>query len=126
MIKLRRIEECHNFPSFICFLDNLVGFSRGSVSKESTCNAGDMGLIPELGRSPGEGNGNPLQYSCLGNSMDRGTWQATVHRVTKVGLELATKLPSILIYSEEINSMQVCSQNNQIMILGHSSQILEG
>ena len=46
-------------------------------------NAGHTGLIPELGRSPGEGNGNPLQYSCLGNPMDRGAWQATVHRVAK-------------------------------------------
>ena len=44
-------------------------------------NAGDAGLIPGSGRSPGEGNGNPLQYSCLGNPMDRGAWQATVHRV---------------------------------------------
>jgi len=47
-------------------------------------NAGDMGLIPGLGRPPGEGNGNPLQYSCLENPMGKGTWQATVHRVTKV------------------------------------------
>jgi len=46
-------------------------------------NAGDMGLIPGLGRSPGEGNGNPLQYSCLGNPMHRGTWQVTIHGVTK-------------------------------------------
>ena len=51
--------------------------------KEPLCNVGDAGLIPELGRSPGEGNGNPLQYSCLGNPMDRGAWQATVHGVTK-------------------------------------------
>ena len=49
----------------------------------SACNAGDPGSIPELGRSPGEGNGNPLQYSCLENPMDRGAWWATVHRVTK-------------------------------------------
>ena len=55
-------------------------------SKESVCNAGDSGdpvLIPELERSPGEGNDNPLQYSCLGNPVDRGTWQATVHGVVK-------------------------------------------
>ena len=45
---------------------------------ESLCNAGDLGSIPELGRSPGEGNGNPPQYSCLENSMDGGAWQATV------------------------------------------------
>ena len=65
-------------------------------SKESACNAGvteDVGLIPGLGRSPGEGNGNPLQYSCLENPMDRGAWQATVHGGKRVGHELATKPP---------------------------------
>ena len=51
----------------------------GSDGKESACNAGDPGSIPGLGRSPGEGNGNPLQYSRLENPMDRGAWQATVH-----------------------------------------------
>ena len=66
-------------------------FLHGSIGKESACNAGDLGLIPGLGRSPGEGNGNPLQYSCLENPMDRGTWQATVHVVTRVGHGLATK-----------------------------------
>ena len=55
----------------------------GSGGKESACNAGDLGSIPGLGRSPGERNGNPFQYSCLGNSMDRGTWQATVHGITE-------------------------------------------
>ena len=55
----------------------------GSGGKESACNEGDLGLIPELGRSLGEGNGNPLQYSCLENSMERGARQATVHGVTK-------------------------------------------
>ena len=60
-----------------------VGFSRGSVGKESACNAGGPDSIPGSGRSPGEGHGNPLQYSCLENSMDRGVSQATVHRVTK-------------------------------------------
>ena len=51
-------------------------------------NAGDMGLIPGLGRSPGEGNGNPLQYSCLGNLMDRGAWWAAVYEVTKICTQL--------------------------------------
>ena len=51
--------------------------------KESTCNAGDTGSIPGLGRSPGEGNGNPLQYSCLGNLMNRGAWRAIIHGVAK-------------------------------------------
>jgi len=58
-------------------------FPGGSDSKESACSAGDLGLIPGLGRSPGVGNGNPLQYSCLENSMDRGAWRATVHGVAK-------------------------------------------
>ena len=62
---------------------NSCGFSGGSVGKESACNAGDLGLIPGLERSPGKGNSNPLQYSCMENSMDRGTWWATVHGVTK-------------------------------------------
>ena len=53
----------------------------------------DAGLIPGLGRSPGEGNGNPLQYPCLGNPMDRGAWQATVNGASRVRQDLATKLP---------------------------------
>ena len=65
-----------------------------SVGKESACNAGDLGSIPGLGRSPGEGNGNPLQYSSLGNPMVRGVWRATVHGVSRVGHSLATKLTS--------------------------------
>jgi len=61
-----------------------LGFSGGSVVKNPPANVGDAGnSIPGLGRSPEEGNGNPLQYSCLGNPMDRGGWQATVHGVTK-------------------------------------------
>ena len=58
-------------------------FPRGSDGRESACNAGHPGSIPELERSPGEGNGNPLQYSCLESSMDRGAWKATVHGVAK-------------------------------------------
>ena len=58
-------------------------FPSGSVVKNPPASAGDEGSIPGLGRSPGEGNGNPLQYSCLGNPMDRGAWQATVHGVAK-------------------------------------------
>ena len=55
----------------------------GSDGKESACNVGDPGSNPGLGRSPGEGNGNPLKYSCLENSIDRGAWRATVHGVAK-------------------------------------------
>ena len=58
-------------------------FPGGSDGKASAYNAGDLGSIPGLGRSPGEGNGNPLQYSCLENSMDRGAWWAIVHGVAK-------------------------------------------
>ena len=65
-----------------------MGFPGGSVSKESACNVGDPGLIPGLGRSPGEGNGNPLQYSCLQNSMDREACQATVQGVAKIWTQL--------------------------------------
>ena len=64
----------------------LLGFPGGSVVKNLPASAGDaggLGLIPGSGRSPGVGNGNPLQYSCLGNHMDRGAWQATVHGVAK-------------------------------------------
>ena len=60
-----------------------MGFPGDSDSKESACNAGDLSSIPGSGRSPGEGNGYPLQYSCLENSMDGGAWQDTVHGVTK-------------------------------------------
>ena len=60
-----------------------MGFPGGSVGKESACSAEDLGLIPGLGRSPGEGHGNLFQYSCLENPMDRGAWQAIVHRVAK-------------------------------------------
>ena len=60
-----------------------MGFPGGSDGKESASNAGDLGLISGLGRFPGEGNGNPLQYSCLENSMDRGAWQAIGHSVAK-------------------------------------------
>ena len=60
-----------------------MGFPRSSVGKESACSAGDLGSIPGLGRSPGEGNGDSLQYPCLENLMDRGDWWAAVHGVAK-------------------------------------------
>ena len=62
-----------------------MGYPGGSDGKESACNAGHPGSIPALGRSPGEGNGNPLQYSCPENSMDRGVWPATVHGLAELG-----------------------------------------
>ena len=60
-----------------------MGLPGGSVVKNMPANAGDAGSIPGLRRSPGEGNGNPSQYSCLRNLMDRGVWRATVHGITK-------------------------------------------
>ena len=64
-------------------LRHILGFPGASDGKEFTCNEVDTGSIPGLGRSPGEGNGYPRQYSGLENSMDRGAWQATVHGITK-------------------------------------------
>ena len=64
-----------------------AGTAGGSEGKESACNAEDQGSIPGLGRSPGEGKGNPLQYSCLENAMDRGAWMATDHGICKSDLQ---------------------------------------
>ena len=61
--------------------------------QETTCSVGDLGSIPVWGRSPGGGNGNPLQYCCLENPMDRGAWRAAVCGVARVGHNLVTKLP---------------------------------
>ena len=71
-------------------------------SEESTHNTGNIGLILGSRRSPGEVNGNPLQYSCLGNPMDRGTWQATAHRITRVRHDLATKPPLCARYNVKV------------------------
>ena len=68
----------------------LRGFSGGSVVRNPPANAGDTSLIPVLGRSPGGGHDNPLQYSCLENPMDRGAWQVSVHRVAKSWIRLST------------------------------------
>ena len=67
----------------------VLGFSSGSVVKNPPTNAGDGDWTPGSRRSPGEGNGNPLQYSCLGNPTERGAWQATVHGVTKSCTQLS-------------------------------------
>ena len=72
-----KLERICSFPKI------RKAFPGGSDSKESACDEGDLGSIPGLQRSPGEGNGFPFQYSCLENPMDRGAWQATVHGVTK-------------------------------------------
>ena len=88
---------CCSVFAIVLQIGNLVTYNiwfllyslGGSDGKESACNTGDPGLIPGLGRSPGEGNGNPLQYSCLENSMDRGAWWATVHGVAKSQTQLS-------------------------------------
>ena len=75
---------CQTLQAYYTYLFNHgPGFPGGSEVKASACNAGDLGLIPGSGRSPGEGNGNLLQYSCLENPMDRGAWWATVHGVAE-------------------------------------------
>ena len=83
--KLR--EDCTSFVSELCQewspLWNIPGLYGCSDSKESAFNAGDLGLIPRWGRSPGEGNGYPLQYFCMEYPMDREAWQAIVYRVVK-------------------------------------------
>ena len=77
-MECRKAEGLTYVPNNLLILIHLLGFSCGSAGKESTCNAGDLGSIPGLGRSPGEGKGYPLQYSDLENSMDH-----TVHGVAK-------------------------------------------
>ena len=76
-------EKIRDTKGYLRVSLNTIQITRGSEVKESACNARDLGLISGLGRFPGEGNGNPLQYSCLENPMDRGAWWATVHGVSK-------------------------------------------
>ena len=71
----------------------VMGFPGGSDGKASACSAEDPGLIPGLGRYPGEGNCKLLQYSCLENPRDRGAWRATIYGVARVGHDLVTKPP---------------------------------
>ena len=95
------------FPASVSLFEHIQGYKAGVIfygfptkvfpcgliGEASVCNAGDLGSIPGLRRSSGEGNGNPLQYSCPDNPVDRGIWQATVHGITRVGHDLATKAP---------------------------------
>ena len=92
-----------------------MGFPGGSEVKASASNVGDLGSIPGLGRSPGEGNGNPLQYSCLENPMDRGAWRATVHGVAKSRTRLSdfTSLHFNTISSSDENTfLSTCLPNS--------------
>ena len=88
------------YYNYLESFQNNKGFPGGSDSKESTCNARDPSLIPESGRSPREGNGHPLQYSFLENSMDRGAWRATVHGVTKSRTQTEQLTLSLFHYAE--------------------------
>ena len=87
--ELSKVRMCYEpitvyIASCVSWVSRLtLGFPGGSDHKESACRAGDLGSIPGLGRSPGGGNGNSLQYSCLEDSMDRGAWQATVYGVAE-------------------------------------------
>ena len=82
MDDLNLFNYFHNTEHLYCF-HTLKGFPGGADDKQSACSARDPGLIPGSGRFPGEGNGYPLQCSCLENPIDRGAWQATVHGVAK-------------------------------------------
>ena len=84
------IQFLNTFLFNIIGVNKLLGFPDGSAGKEFTWNAEDTGSVPELGRSPGGGQGNPLQYSCLENPTDRGSWKATVQRVRKGWMWLST------------------------------------
>jgi len=83
-----RITITNNSNKDLLYCTRNSGLPWCLVGKESTCNAGDEGSILELRRSPGEGNSNPLQYSCLGNPMARGAWWAAVHGITKSQTQL--------------------------------------
>ena len=90
---LKRIVRYHIFSEYFLYryVPNIIwdiSFPGGSDGKASACCVGDPGSIPGLGRSSGEGNGNPLQYSCLENPMDQGAWWAMVHRVSKSRTQL--------------------------------------
>ena len=93
---LPSIPRIHTMRIVACLL-YVKSFPISSDSKESACNAGDPGSVPGSRRSPGEGNGNPLQYSCLENPMERGAWKTTVHWVARVGHNLPTKQPQLYV-----------------------------
>ena len=105
------------------------GFPGGSEVKASACNEGDLGLIPGSGRSPGEGNGNPLQYSCLENPMGGGAWWATVHGVAKSRTRLSeftfTSLWTMVL-EKTLESPLDCKEIQSVHAKGDQSWILEG
>ena len=93
--------KCLHYPSFKSKYEIIMGFPGGSVVKNYPTHAGDVGSIPGSGRVPGEGNGSPLQYSCLRNPTDKRAWQATVHSVARAR-------PSLARYHEASSSRRGC------------------
>ena len=90
-----------------------VAFPCGSDSKESACSVGDPGSIPGLGGSPGEGNGYPLQYSCLENPMDRGAWRATIHGVSNSQTRLTLSLSYCRLGHSFCSSVAYCNERDK-------------
>ena len=106
----------HLFKIFLSPVLCVKRFRCGSDGKEPACNVGDPGWIPGSGRSPGEGNGNPLQYSCLENCMDRGSWQATVHGVAKCRTQLSNSHTlTYLLCVKPAQSVQRLTQMTKIL-----------
>ena len=100
------------FYIFVYTLFFFLLFSGGSVGEVSACSTGDRDSIPGSGRFPGEGNGNPLQYSCLENSMDRGAWQDIVHEVTESGTTESTNT-----HTQEFIHRNGLIQSSKTMVL---------
>ena len=105
------------WKQFLNFLvwNNVNKFPGGAEVKASACNVGDLGSIPGSGRSPGEGNGNPLQYSCLENPMDGGAWWATVHRSQRVGHNWATSL-SLCYLAQQNLTVSVLAEPHPVIL----------
>ena len=101
-------ESLHHWEKSHLVMVYDTGFPGGSDGKEFACNVRHLSLISRLGRSPGGGNGNPLQYSCLDNSMDRETWQDRVHRVTKSQTHTTEHLTLSLSYAFNVLLNLVC------------------
>ena len=95
---------------------------HSSARKETACNAGDPGSIPRLGRSPGRGNSNPLQYACLENSTDRGAWQATIHGVPKSQTQLSNFHLSLSQHNTSFSSVQFSHSVVSDSLRPHESQ----
>ena len=93
----------------------LNSFPGGSEVKVSACNAGDLGSVPGSGRSPGEGNGNPLQYSCLENPRDGGAWWATVHGVAKSRTRLSDFTFTFNVFEWTLHKMVISISSNYIV-----------